>query len=917
MTPTSRLLLRLSLAGGIVWAGLAVPVDAQPPRADKAKDKPGLDAVFRQADADRDGKLSREEFEKLAERSPFGKGKAGGGVAKQLFDRLDDNNDGTLSLDEFKKFASLRGEMNRGEKGDKAKRKNDAPRSAAAFNDAPTAEQVAFFEKKIRPVLVDHCYSCHAENSKSVKAGLKLDTRAALRAGGESGPSIEPGNPERSLLIKALRCTDENMKMPPKGKLSDDVIADFVTWVKMGAPDPRGSDAKTIVRNEIDIEKGRQFWSFQPPRKTAPPEPADSRWPTNDIDRFIRAAQEAKGVEPAPAADERTLFRRLHLDLIGLPPAPEDVEAYVFDRDPAKYAKLVDKLLGSPHFGERWGRHWLDVARYGESTGKSVNFSYPHAWRYRDYVIAAFNSDKPYDEFIREQLAGDLLPARDEKEKAEHIVALGFLAVGTKSLNERNRLQFELDVVDEQIDAFSQAFLGITAACARCHDHKFDPIPTKDYYALAGIFRSSETCYGTINSIQARFGTPLVPLPASEPTGTPPLSKSERESLESRLKSLKGELDEQVKKIGEKESFLSPGGVRNRIQIQQVEAKLALYEADGVPKRLAMSVREKGRAKDSPVYNRGEPDKPGEMVARGGLQVITPNLPPIREGSGRKELAEWVASRANPLTARVYVNRIWLHLLGRGIVTTPDNFGTTGQAPSHPELLDHLAIWFTDHGWSTKQLIKYIVTSQTYRQSAKFNPAHHEIDPDNVLLWRTTPRRLDAEVIRDAMLSVSGKLDPRPAKGSVVAGAGDGYAAQLQRQAGSRLYDTNHRSVYLPAVRDNLPESMSLFDAADPSLVVGGRDNTTVPAQSLYLMNSPFVIQQAEATAERLRGMATTDTERIRTAYLLYFGRPPREHELNAATDFLAKYGKTAKPRETWAAFCQALFGSVDFLFRQ
>jgi hypothetical protein len=918
MTLLFRISARLGLAGGVLALAFTLPVDAQPPREDKAKDKAGAEFVFRRADTNSDGKLSREEFEKFIERGAAAKGKGKGkgeAIIKQLFDRFDENKDGVLSLDEFKKFAAQRGGGM--EKGEKGRPKGEAVANAA-FNDAPTAEQLAFFEKKIRPVLVDQCYSCHSESAKSIKAGLKLDTRVATRAGGETGPAIVPGEPDRSLLIKALRSNDDNTRMPPKNRLSDDVISDFAQWVKMGAPDPRTGDGKSAAKPEIDIEKGRQHWAYQPVKDCTPPAVNDANWAANDIDKFVRAAQEAKGVKPAPDADERTLLRRVFLDITGLPPTPEDVNAYASDTDPQKYAKLVDRLLASPQFGERWGRHWLDVARYGESTGKSVNFTYPHAWRYRDYVIQAFNADKPFDQFIREQLAGDLLPAKDELEKSEHAIAAGFLAIGTKSLNERNRLQFELDLVDEQIDVFSQAFLGITAACARCHDHKFDPIPTRDYYALAGIFRSTETCYGTINSIQARYATPLVPLPNSVPTGSAPLSKNERETLERQLKRLKSELEDQVKKIGEKESFLAANGVRNRIQIQLTESKLAQYEADGTPKRMAMSVREKGRVKDSPIYVRGEPEKPGDVVPRGSLQVITLAMEPIRQGSGRKELADWVASPKNPLTARVYANRIWQHLLGRGIVGTADNFGVSGQTPSHPELLDHLATWLVSHDWSTKQLIKYIVTSRTYRQSAKFDAANHEIDPDNVLLWRTVPTRLDAEVIRDAMLAVSGKLDPSPAQGSPVAGQSEGYAQQLLREAGRRnnLYDSNHRSVYLPVIRDNLPEAMSLFDAADPSLVAGERGNTTVPAQSLFLMNSPFVIQQAEATAERLRSMGGTDADRVRAAYRLYYGRLPKDQELKAATDFIANYSKNAKQRDAWTAFCQALFGSVEFLFR-
>jgi hypothetical protein len=797
------------------------------------------------------------------------------------------------------------------------KKKDDAARpdpAAKAFADKPTAEQVKFFEAKIRPVLVEQCYKCHATDSEKIKAGLTLDTRDGLRAGGVTGPAIAPGNPAKSLLIDVLTTKDEERQMPPKKKLPDAVIEDFKDWVKMGAPDPR--DGAKVAKHEIDIEKGRQFWAFQPPRKAGVR--SQESGVSKEVDALIEKGRETKGLKTVAAADRTMLLRRLYLDLTGLPPTPEEVEAFVTDKSADAYEKVVDRLLASPHFGERWGRHWLDVARYAESTGKSVNFNYPHAWRYRDYVIAAFNADKPYDQFVKEQLAGDLLPAKDDADKEENTVATGFLAIGTKTLNERNRLQFELDLADEQIDVFSQAFLGITAACARCHDHKFDPIPTKDYYALAGIFRSTETCYGTIRAVQGQHPSPLITLPKSEKgDGLKPISPAERERLEKQLKGLKDELaDLQKKSI--QDSFLSVNGVRLRIQTATLEARVNLYETDGTPKRLAMGTRDRYRAANSPVYQRGEPDKPGEVVARGVPQVLTDKQPTIKAGSGRLELANWVASKDNPLTARVYVNRVWLHLFGRGIVATPDNFGTTGAAPSNPALLDHLAVTFAENGWSTKKLIRQLVTTNAYKLATTFDKANHEADPDNTLLWRMTPGRLDAEVIRDSILAVSGNLDRSPAKGSPVHSAGEGYAvARRPGMFGSPASaESNHRSVYLPIVRDNLPEAMALFDAADPNLIVGDRTNTTVPSQALFLMNDPFVLREAEATATKLLAKTNTDSQRIREAYRLFLGRTPNGKEQLAAENFVAKYALKHSKKETWSAFCQAMFGSAEFLMR-
>ncbi len=797
-----------------------------------------------------------------------------------------------------------------------AEKKAEPAAEAKDFANKPTAEQVRFFEAKIRPVLVEQCYKCHATDSEKIRANLTLDTRQGIRSGGDTGPTIVPGHPQKSLLIDVMTTKESERMMPPKQRLSDEVIADFKKWVEMGAPDPRDGVARVVVKNDIDIEKGKQFWSFQHPSKTKITI-SDAKG-KSEVDRILADARVAKGLTTVAPADPVALIRRLYVDLIGLPATAEQVEAFVRNPTPEAYANVVDELLASPHFGERWGRHWLDVARYAESTGKAVNFNYPHAWRYRDYVIAAYNADKPFDLFVKEQLAGDLLTAKDDRDREENIVATGFLAIGSKNINERNRLQFELDLVDEQIDVFSQAFLGITAACARCHDHKFDPIPTKDYYALAGIFRSTETCYGTIRAVQGQHPSPLMTLPDSGiEDGLKPLSKSEVERLEKQLADLRQELrDLQRKSI--QDSFLSVNGVRLRIQTATIEGRLSQYEKDGTPKRLAMGTRERFRTFNSPVYGRGEPDKPGEVVSRGFLQVMTDRQPTIRRGSGRMELANWVASPDNPLTARVYVNRMWLHLFGRGLVNTPDNFGTTGSAPSSQMLLDHLALRFMNDGWSTKKLIKELVSTEAYQLATTYEPKNFERDPENSLLWRMTPERLDAEVIRDALLAVAGNLNRSPAKGSPVHANGEGYAIPRGRPAlfGGPPPEDTHRSVYLPIVRDNVPESLTLFDAADPNLIVGNRVNTTVPAQALFLMNNPFVIKQSDLVASKLITNFGSDSQRIREAYRMVYGRNPTNAEVETSEAFVAKYSARHTRRETWTAFAQALFGSAEFLMR-
>jgi hypothetical protein len=577
-------------------------------------------------------------------------------------------------------------------------------------------------------------------------------------------------------------------------------------------------------------------------------------------------------------------------------------------------AAAVDKLLASPQFGERWGRHWLDVARYAESSGRSINFAYPYAWRYRDYVIAAFNADKPFDQFIREQLAGDLLPAKDDREKAEFLIATGFLAIGPKAHDERNRQQFAMDVADEQIDVTFQAFQGLTVACARCHDHKFDPIPQKDYYALAGIFRSTETCYGTIRVFLNNYPSPTVSLPkdAGVPLHLEPLTTERRSEIEKQIKDVRS----QMAQVTGQNAFLRRIFMQSRVSTLQ--SQLAQYEDDGTPKPLAVGVREGRSASDSRLYVRGERSQPGETVKRGFPQVLTAQQPTIASGSGRRELADWIASKDNPLTARVMANRVWLHLIGRGLVATPDNFGANGQPVSHAALLDHLALSFADNGWSVKELIRRIVLSRAYQLSSQFDEKNFEADPDNVLVWRMPKRRLEAEALRDTMLAVAGRLDVTPPKGSVVARGGEGGVGFRGRggPGGDPIATDVHRTVYLSIVRDGLPEMLTLFDFPDPTLIIGERAATTVPAQSLCLMNNPFVLRQAEAMADKLLADGEDDAGRLTRAYELCYSRPPSEKELQAARMFLENYGQKQDRRSTWAALCQALFASAEFAHR-
>jgi hypothetical protein len=602
-------------------------------------------------------------------------------------------------------------------------------------------------------------------------------------------------------------------------------------------------------------------------------------------------------------------------DLEGLPPMPKDVDAFLADHAPDAFARVVDRLLASPRFGERWGRHWLDVARFAESSGKT-NFTYPQAWRYRDWVIAAFNADVPYDRFVRAQIAGDLQPADDDRQRADQLIATGFLAIGSKAHDAENRGQFLLDVVDEQIEATTRAFLGLTVACARCHDHKMDPISQRDYYALSGIFRSTQTCSGTLAGVFPNFNaSPLIELTpgAGVPSAVASLAPDQRPAMEKRLAAL----------VKERDSI--PPGEANRDRLRRTNTmlailryRLAIDRPGSQPRAFAMGVRERDEIVDSPLYLRGELDQPGEVVPRGLVRVLCDGTPePIAAGSGRWELADRLASPANPLTARVLVNRVWLHLFGRGLVPTPDNFGAAGQAPSHPELLDNLAVEFMTDGWSIKRLIRRIVLSRAYGLDSEYDPRKFEADPENAFVWRMSKRRLEAEVIRDSLLFVSGGLAPGPPVGSAVARSGEGYAMFL-RLAG--LDDSDiHRSVYLPVIRDQVLESLALFDFADPSLVTGERAATTGPAQALYFMNSPFVIRQSEAMASRVRSIEGDDARRVDRAYRLALARSPtpreRDHALTFLRDFAARAEGPDPAQAAWPAFCQALLAGAEFRY--
>jgi hypothetical protein len=922
-------------------------------------------------------------------------------------------------------------------------------------------QDVAFFEKRIRPVLVERCYECHGEESDA-EGGLRLDSRAGWQTGGDSGPALVPGKPATSLLIRAIRYDDPNLQMPPDGKLPDSVIRDFEQWVQRGAADPRQGSAPTRSERPLDLAAAREFWAYRLPQAGALPPVRDTTWPAAGVDHYILAELERAGLRAADEADRSTLIRRLYFDLIGLPPTPPQIDEFQRDERSDAYARLVDRLLESPHFGERWGRHWLDVARYAESMTLR-GFVFPEAWRYRDYVIESFNQDRPFHQMVREHVAGDLLPAESLEERQRQLIATTFLVLGNTNLEEQDKAQLRMDVVDEQLEAIGRAFLAQTIGCARCHDHKFDPIPTRDYYALATILRNTKTLE---HANVSKWLEVNLPLPDAQEQAIR-AHEEEIAALENRLKEQKAvvaqidqaaggggpailaadklpgivvddlaankvgewklslysgryigdgylhDLNEskgaktitflpelpragryEVRlaytpgtnratnvpvtvfsadgefelKINERENppidgrFISLGQfsfelngqgfviisneatdghvIADAVQfipvdelarlskpeptgkdleardaanaaLKQLEAELKKLKDNSPRRPLVMSVLEEKEISDSHVHIRGNVHNLGEPVTRGFLQVADYQpLPTFDERhSGRRELADWLASERNPLTARVYVNRAWHWLMGAGLVRTTDNFGTTGELPSHPQLLDYLAVDFMTNGWSTKHLVRQIVLSRSYRLSSVASPEAREADPENRLWARAHRRRLEAECLRDAMLLISGRLQLEMGGSTIRPGTTADYGYQ---------HNDARRSVYSPVFRNALPEFFEAFDFADPSVVSGRRNVSTVAPQALFMMNHPFVRQQAQHTAQRLLTDHGDDRQRLEFIFRAALGRLPTDDEAVMCDKFLsdlAAAGSPAARQEAWTQLAHALFASLDFRY--
>ncbi|MBL8811214.1 MAG: DUF1549 domain-containing protein, partial [Planctomycetaceae bacterium] len=635
--------------------------------------------------------------------------------------------------------------------------------SAAIAQEAASEDALNFFESKIRPVLVTHCYECHAADSKLIQGGLRLDDRESILKGGDTGPAVVVDHPNDSLLIKALRY--EGPEMPPKEKLPASVVADFERWIAMGLPDPRKAAAPKETRT-IDIEEGRKHWAFQPVRDVSPPVVSDAAWPLDPIDHFVLASLEQHNLRPVADADRYTWLRRVTLDLTGLTPSPAEIEAFTNDQSPGAFETVVDRLLASRAYGERWARHWLDMTGYADQMGTSNEVFAEHAWRYRDYLIDSFNSDKPFDEFLIEQIAGDLLPGRSPEERASQIVATGFLMVGDVEIVNPDKLKLETDHIDLQLSKIGTVFMGMTLGCVRCHDHKFDPIGLSDYYAMAGTLRSSVSTVKVDHGIWS--GLNVVELPESESQRADREAKmvAHRQRMdqlseeERKLRDELGMVNAELEKPEAKKDELTKrrDAIQGRLQQIPGERQHAEFFAPKVPR--AFAIQDAVPAADMAICVRGNPYAPGKVVPRGVMRVASwddgPTMP--KHQSGRLQLAEWLADPKHPLTSRVTVNRIWQKLFGEGLVRSVDYFGTRGEQPTHPELLDHLSTQFVKHGWSQKKLIRSIVLSHAYRVGSQPNPQAMATDPENRLLWRMNPQRLDAESLRDSMLAASGEL---------------------------------------------------------------------------------------------------------------------------------------------------------------
>jgi hypothetical protein len=813
-------------------------------------------------------------------------------------------------------------------------------------------KDVEYFEKHVRPVLAGNCYPCHGPAAKTAFGNFRMASRETVLRGGDTGPAVVPGRPEDSLLIKAIR-HDGAIKMPPSGRLKQADIDVLEEWVKRGATWPAADIAMPATAaspppGKTVEERRNEHWAWQAVRVSNPPVVANTNGALGAVDRFILSKLEQSKLSPAPDADPYTLIRRLHFTITGLPPKPEEVEAFVSDPSAQAIEAVADRLIRSPQFGERWGRQWLDSTYFADTIDVGRRIPARHAWRYRDYVIDSFNQDKPFNRFAEEQVSGDLLPYETPGQRRQQLIATGFLSLGPWALVNADKGQLKMDVVDLQIDLIGKSFLGLTVSCSRCHDHKFDPIPQRNYYAMAGILASTQTLKGVMTDVFSDLNRARLPETPDE------AAAFERETAKyqaqhGEMKARKGALDarkqaldagiaalpapiEGDKKAEEQRLSKERGEVESKLNELRARIKLLEYMKPVLPEAFAVSDVE--APANCRINIRGNAHALGDETPRGFIEIATgKEAPAVGVGSGRRELARWLASESNPLTARVYVNRVWNGVFGAGLVRSLDNFGTRGDKPSHPELLDYLAARFMKEGWSTKKLVRELVLTRAFRMASGPNAAAQEIDPENRLLWRMNRQRLAGEEIRDAMLAIAGQLNESrggPSLGLEVPGNLKPFEPTFIDEK-LRLPDRvkNRRTVYLPVLRKSQLDSLdmlNLFGFPDANQINSQRAVTNVPTQALYLMNSPFYHEQSRALArltESREGLY--DRSRVAETIWRVYGRKAGDDEIHAGLDFVYEMQRMlrrqAKPpadpiEEAWARYCQTLFASSEFLFK-
>ena len=814
--------------------------------------------------------------------------------------------------------------------------------SQVAAAETATAEGAAYFEKHIRPLFAKHCHSCHSVKKQQREGGLVLDRREGVEPVGDSGAVLVPGDVEASLLIRAVRYNDSDLQMPPDSQLAPGAVTRLEHWIRIGAPWPveKTSQVDQAWHDPSDPVGGRSHWAFQPISSERRAEVKATDWSKSPIDAFVLSRLEAEQLEPAPLAERRALLRRTSIQLIGLPPDPEELREFLADDRPDAFERQVERMLASPHFGERWGRHWLDLARYADSNGLDENFLFREAWRYRNRVIEVVNADMPFDRFLEEQIAGDLLPFGSIEQRDQQRTSAGFLVVGPKVLLGNNSEERILDVADEQLDTIGRAVLGQTLGCARCHDHKFDPVPTEDYYALAGIMTSTSVMQRRYMLGQQRTMERLVGLGREGDTlntayeeywrkrpGLNERRKQAKSALELLAKNKESELTELAKKHPRAVATTSLDRTISDKKRRQAQRELIrsieknLAKPPSIPPR-AMIPADVAQPSDEAIRLAGQFDRKGNVVPRGFLRVLSSDQITIpQEQSGRLQLARWLTDTqcgAGNLAARVLANRIWHHLIGRGLVRTVDNFGRTGEAPSHPRLLEYLAGRLLESGWSIKSLVREIVLSHTFSQSSRFDANAYAVDPENRLLWRAHRRRLDPECLRDAMLHAAGTLDRTPLD-STVSYLGD-QATAVGSNKNRRRTDYPNRSIYLPVIRNDLPELFQAFDFSDPHSATGMRPDTMVPMQGLFMMNDDAVMQTAESAARRILQIESDDQRRVSLMYQLILNADVasvEQKELLALVRRVEKEsavdGHDDAQVRAWSAACHALFASSRF----